>query len=215
VDARRLDLASSAERRLSSITLPDSESLWLVGLAAGARVNAIRPDDLRRLLGELEASGRRDAYNIGDYHDPFIARLRALGIESVYAVKAKAGSEGMVMVRAGAYGGWGWDGAAVDRWLGEFLTSSQGTNKVRKLGRAQAAQRHLIIVLDPFSPAGLGIPLALTARHERGAADYALPSFIPPEPLTHLWLLPAFTVTEEALRWTRDRGWVVLDTDTT
>jgi hypothetical protein len=84
VDARRLDLASSAERRLSSITLPDSESLWLVGLAAGARVNAIRPDDLRRLLGELEASGRRDAYNIGDYHDPFIARLRALGIESVY-----------------------------------------------------------------------------------------------------------------------------------
>lgn len=215
VDARRLDLASSAERRLSSITLPGSDSLWLVGLAAGARVNAIRPDDLRRLLGELEAIGRHSAHNIGDYHDPFVARLGALGIESVYAVKAKAGSEGMVMVRAGTYGGWGWDGAAIDRWLAEFLVSDQGINKVSKLGRAQAAERHLVIVLDPFSPAGMGIPLALTARHERGAADYALPSLMLPESLTHLWLLPAFTVTQEALCWTRDGGWIVLDADTT
>jgi hypothetical protein len=37
VDAQRLSLASSAERRLSSITLPDSQFFWLVGLAAGAR----------------------------------------------------------------------------------------------------------------------------------------------------------------------------------
>jgi hypothetical protein len=57
VDAQRLKLASSAERRLSSITLPDSESLWLVGLAAGARVNGIRPDDLRRLLASWKPAG--------------------------------------------------------------------------------------------------------------------------------------------------------------
>jgi hypothetical protein len=213
VDAQRLSLASSAERRLSSIALPNSESLWLVGLAAGARVSAIKPGELRRLLGELEASGRRNAYSIGDYHDPFVARLGALGIESVYAGKAKAGSEGMVMVQAGTYGGWGWDGTAIDQWLGEFLASDQGKNKLGKLGRAEAAERHLAIVLDPFSPAGMGIPLALTARHERGAADYGLPSFMPPEPLTHLWLLPAFTAREEVLRWAWDGGWVVLDVD--
>lgn len=182
VDARRLSLASSAERRLSSITLPNSEFLWLVGLAAGARVSAIKPGELRRLLGELEASGRRYAYDIGDYHDPFVARVGALGIESVHAVKAKAGSEGKVMVQAGTYGGWGWDGTAIDQWLGEFLASDQGKNKLGKLGRTEAAERHLAIVLDPFSPAGMGIPLALTARHERGAADYPLPSFTPPEP---------------------------------
>jgi len=56
----------------------------------------------------------------------------------------------------------------------------------------------------------MGIPLALTARHERAAADYGLPSFTPPEPLTHLWLLPAITAGEEALRWMRDRGWTVV-----
>jgi hypothetical protein len=126
-------------------------------------------------------------------------------------VKAKAGSEGVVMVRPGTYGGWGWDGAAIGRWLGEFLASDQGENELSKLGRAQAAERHLAIVLDPFSPAGMGIPLGLTARSERGAADYLLPSLMPPEPLTHLWLLPAFTFTEDTLRWTRDRGWTVLD----
>jgi hypothetical protein len=211
VDDQRLDLAASAERRLSAITLPDSPSRWLVGLAATARVNAIRPDDLRRLLGELEASGRYNAHNIGDYRDPFVARLQALGIESVYAWKAKAGTEGMVMVLAGSYGGLGWDGAAIDRWLGEFLDSDQGKNKLSKLGRAHAVERHLVIVLDPFSPAGMGIPLGLTARHERGVADYAIPSLLAPEPLTHLWLLPAFTITEDALRWTRDGGWAVLD----
>jgi hypothetical protein len=85
----------------------------------------------------------------------------------------------------------------IDRWLGKFLASAQGINKVGKLGRAQAAERHLVIVLDPFSPAGIGIPLALTARHDRGAADYGLPSFIPPEPLTQVWVLPAFTVLEK------------------
>jgi hypothetical protein len=211
VDAQRLSLASSAERRLSSITLPNSASLWLVGLAVGARVSAIRPDDLRRLLGELEASGRRNAHDLGDYRDPFVARLRAFGVESVYAAEAKAGSEGKVIVQAGTYGGWGWDGAAIDRWLAGFLVSDQGINKLGKLGRARAAQRHLAVVLDPFSPAGMGIPLGLTARHERGAADYSLPSFAPPEPLTHLWLLPAFTVTREALRWMRDDGWGVLE----
>jgi hypothetical protein len=211
VDGQRLRLAAAAERRLSSITLSNSESLWLVGLAAGVRVGAIRPDDLRRLLGELEAGGRRNAHDIGDYRDRFVARLRALGIESVYAVKAKAGSQGTVLVRPGTYGGWGWDGAAIDRWLGEFLASHQGINKLGKLGRARAAQRHLAVVLDPFSPAGMGIPLGVTARQERGAADYALPSFVPPEPLSHLWLLPAFTVTQDALGWMRHGGWAVLE----
>ena len=115
MDAQRLSLAASAERRRSSITVPNSESLWLVGLAADARISAIKPGELRRLLDELEANGRRNAYNVGDYHDPFVVRLGALGIESVYAVKAKAGSEGKVMVQAGTYGGWGWDGTTIDR----------------------------------------------------------------------------------------------------
>lgn len=211
VDAQRLQLEAAAERRLSSITLPGSKPLWVVRLAAGARVSAISPDDLRRLLSDLEAGGRQRVLDMGDYRDPFVARLRRLGIEAVSAVKAKSGSEGTVIVSPGAYGGWGWDGPAIDRWLGDLLASDQGANKLGKLGRAKATERHLVIVLDSFSQAGLGITLGLTARHERGAADYALPSLVAPQPLTHLWLLPAPVETREGLRWTRAGEWTVLD----
>jgi hypothetical protein len=211
VDKQRLDLAASAERRLSSITLPNSEFLWMVRLAAGARVNAIKPDKLRRLLSELEANGRRRVQNIGDPRDPFVTQLRALGIEWVSAVPANAGSEGKVLVRPGSYGGWGWDGPAIDQWLEKFLASNQGANKLSKLGRAAATERHLVIVLDSFSPAGIGIPLGLQTRREPGAADYALPTILPPDPLTHCWLLPAFAETWDGLRWTRDGGWAVVD----
>jgi hypothetical protein len=127
----------------------------------------------------------------------------------VHAVKARAGSEGTVMVRPGTYGGWGWDGRKVDEWLDALLASPKGANKVEKLGRSGAAERHLAIVLDSFSQAGVGIPLGLTARNERGAADYIIPSFLPPEPLTHLWILPSGTLWE-GLSWSRVTSWTVL-----
>jgi len=211
VDKERLGLAASAERHLSSITLPDSIYLWIVGLAARARINTIKPEILRQLLSELEASGRRKAQDMGDPHDPFVAQLGALRIESIFAVKPKPGSEGKVLVRPGSYGGWGWDGPTIDKWLGKFFASDQAANKVSKLGRATAAERHLVIVLDSFSPAGIGVPRGLQTRREPGAAEYALPSFTPPEPLTHCWLLPAFAETEDGLYWTRDGGWAVIE----
>jgi hypothetical protein len=211
VDKRRLNLAASAERHLSSMTLDNSKFSWTVRLAADARIRAIGPNKLLPLLSDMEASGRRRAVDTGVPHDPVVAQLWALRIESVSAVLAKAGSEGKVQVRPGTYGGWGWGGPAIDEWLKEFLASDQGVNKLSKLGRAVATERHLVIVLDSFSQAGLGIPVALQTRREPGAADYVLPSFMPPEPLTHCWLLPAFGETWDGLRWTRDSGWAVLD----
>jgi len=89
VDDQRLNLASAAQCHLASITLPGSLFLWLIGPAATSRVKDIRPDDLRRLLGDLEASGRHSAHDLGDYQDPFVGRLRVLGIESIDAVTPK------------------------------------------------------------------------------------------------------------------------------
>jgi hypothetical protein len=209
VDKKRFELAASAGRL--SFTHPSSTLTWSVALAAGARVRAISPDALGRLLSDLEASERRSARGWGDMHDPFVARLGALRIESIYGRKAAAGAEGKVVVQAGTYGGWEWNGTAIDEWLDQFFASAQGINKLSKLARAQAAERHLAIVLDSFSPAGIGVPLGLTTRHEPGAADYLLPSFSPPEPLTHLWLLPALAGTRDGLRWVRDSRWEVLE----
>ena len=162
------------------------------------------------LLSDLENQGRWRALNIGDSCDPFVGRLAALGIESVYAFKAKPGREGVVRVGPGFYFGREWGQGAIDTWLGGFLASDTGANKLGKLRRAMyAAERHLVIVLHSLSQAGMGIPLGLTDRDEPGAAAYVMPSLMPPEPLTHVWLLPTMA-RSEGLRWIRGRGWEVL-----
>lgn len=51
------------------------------------------------------------------------------------------------------------------------------------------------------------ISLGLSDRHEEGAADDAIPSLVPPEPLTHMWLIPVVEMWE-GLCWTRHGGWV-------
>ena len=52
----------------------------MVSLAEDVRVNAIAPERLRRLLGELEAAGRRNAYNIGGPLDTCDGPVRTLGV---------------------------------------------------------------------------------------------------------------------------------------
>jgi len=115
-----------------------------------------------------------------------------------------------VIVRPGGYGGFWWRGRDIDAWIRSLLASDRGINKLRKLGRATAVERHLVIVLDSFSQAGMGISMGLLGRHERGAVRYELPSFRAPEPLSHLWIMP----TEDAwegLSWARAVGWTILD----
>lgn len=208
VDELRPSLAREAQRHLSALTLPASESFWLVWLDAEARVRAIKPDDLLALLSDLEASGSRIVTDMGDYRNPLVMRIRKLGIQSVRALTAKTGHEGTVLVEPGTFWGFGWDGPTIDGWLQELFKSNQGVNKLHKLRRAVAAERHLVIVLDWFSKPGIGVSLALTARQERAAAN-VMPSIVPPEPLTHLWLLPLVEAWE-ALYWVKDEGWRVL-----
>src|SRR5207249_558108 len=121
---------------------------------------------------------------------PFVRRLADLGVELVYAFNPKSGREGTVVVGPGFYGGRGWNGQAINTWLSDFLRIGKGASKLRKLGRTvNAAERHLVIVLDPVSEAGMGISLALSDLDEPGAAEDATPTLAPPI-VTHLWLLP-------------------------
>lgn len=122
---------TSAERPdLVSFRLPRLNSLWLVGFAADAQVSSLSKEELRRLLADLEAEARTNALDIGDhYSDPFVMRLRALGIESVHAMTPKAGRDGTVMVRPGAYGGFGWSGSTIDTWLDALLASGRGSTR--------------------------------------------------------------------------------------
>lgn len=208
----RLAVESEIRRRgLSRFPLAGLTSLWVVNLADEADVRvASRAGNLQPLLSALEAKGLRYAHDRGDYRDPVVQELRKLGIMSVYML-ASGGQSGGVVMSTGASGGFGWDGPAIDTWLSDFLASDTGVKKLRKLARTKgrAAEQHLAIVLDLFSQPGIGVWLTLTARRERGAADYGIPSIEPPEPLTHLWLLPVMA-TREGFRWERDTGWSAL-----
>jgi hypothetical protein len=211
VEPDRLSVASEIRRRgLSRYPVPGLNSLWSVRLTDDARVRDLsrRRDELRQLLSDLEAQGAGYAHDMSDYQNPFVQRLRDLRIASVY--RLSTGRGGGVVMGSDAYGGYGWSGPVIDAWLDGLLASSQGINKLEKLGRATAAaERRLVIVLDSFSQAGMGIPLGLTDRDEPGAAAYVMPSLVPPEPLTQVWLLPTMAGSE-GLRWARDGGWTVL-----
>jgi hypothetical protein len=210
VESDRLSVASEIRRRgLSRYPVVGLNCLWSVRLADDARVRSLsrRQDELHKLLSDLEAQGARWAHNLGDYRDPVVRQLRALGIGSVYRLNTRA--RGGVVMGSDSYGGTGWDGPVIDTWLDGLLASSQGINKLEKLERAAyAAEKHLVVVLDSFSQAGMGIPLGLTDRDEPGAAPYIMPSYAPPEPLTHIWLVPTMA-SAAGLRWTRDGGWTV------
>lgn len=210
MNSDRLALEAELERQdLSSFTLPSLRMSWFVRLSPTARVQTLG-EEVRSLLRDLEAVGRRSAFDIGDiFEDPHVQRLRDLGVQTVYGYDPKPGQEATVMVSAGTYGGLGWTGSDIDDWLQALLQSPQGVNKLKKLARATtAAQRHLVIVLDAFTPAGLGISLPLTARHDRGAAEFEMPSLAPPQPVTHTWILPR-VLAQEGLIWKREAGWSV------
>ena len=175
---------------------------WRIGLSTSAQKKRIS-SELPVLLSDLEKADRRSAHCRGDYRDTFVQRLRELGVESMYAwVSADAAHPGRVILGPGTYGGWEWGATATDTWLAEFLSSRRGINKVVKLRSvSRAGQRHLVIVLDPRSQAGMGIPLQESWT--------ALPALEPPEPLTHLWLL-AMPTNWPGLQWIRGSDWSVL-----
>jgi hypothetical protein len=173
MNSDRLALEADLERQdLSSFTLPSLRMSWLVRLSPTARVQTLG-EEVRSPLCDLEAVRRRSASDIGDIlEDPCVQRLRDLGIQTVYGYDPKPGQEATVMVSAGTYGASGWTGLDIDDWLHALLQSRQGVNKLKELARATTvAQRHLV-VLDAFTPAGLGISLGLTARDDQAPSSF-------------------------------------------
>jgi hypothetical protein len=166
-----------------------------------------RSNEARRLLSDLDARGTRRAHGVKDHPDPNLALLGDLGIAAAHMTRTRA--EGIAFIQADAHAGFAWRGELIDGWLRHFLNSEQGLNKLDKLGRANAQERHLVVVYDSFTAPGVGIPLGLLSRYDDGAADYVMPSLAPPEPLSDLWLLP-FVQSWEVLRWNRTSGWAIL-----
>jgi hypothetical protein len=87
-----------------------------VALEPGVRINEIGSADLHRLLQDMEATGLQTAHSVGDYRDPFVERVAALSVESVYGFTARPGRVGAVRV----------DRARTVAGAGRVLTSLPG-----------------------------------------------------------------------------------------
>jgi hypothetical protein len=197
-DAARLSVIAAAQRHLSELTVPASRFAWFVNITPQADVRALRGSaGLVALLTEMEQQGLASASALSDYRDPWRDRLEALGIQSVHGVE-DSDRPGHVYVMPAVVASWGWVRQTANQWITDFLATELAKNKLRKLARADTAERHLAVLIHPDTEAGLGI-----------AVTDELPSVVPPRPLTHVWLI-APTDPPRALRWTHITGWAVV-----
>jgi hypothetical protein len=198
-DPARLSVIAAARHHLSKVKVPGSQFWWLVQLTPQADARALsKPAGLAALLAGMEEQGESSVTTLSDYRNPWRWRLKELGIQSVHGI---AGSDrrGTVSVMPDIVAGWGWVQLTADKWITDFLATKLGKDHLDKLARADAAERHLVVLLYPDTDAGLG-----------SAVSDDLPSVEPPPPLTHLWLvLP--TDPAKAFCWTRSSAWAVVD----
>ena len=201
-------LAAAVRRHLPKVTVPGSQFAWLVNVTPQADARELRKSTgLVALLRDMEQQGESSASALSDYRDPWRDRLEAFGIQSLHGLEGSA-RPGAVYVVPGIVASYGWVRPTADKWIIDFLASELGTNKLNKLGKADAAERHLVVLIHPDTDAGLGIAGSLADLRD-GAVGDDLPSAVPPSPLTHLWLI-APTDPPRAFRWTDISGWAVV-----
>ena len=206
-EEQRLDAATV--RHLSEMRLPGSRRGWLVAPGPDANIIDLKNGALVRLLTDIEAAGRDHVHSRDDYRD---ALSSSCGIS-----RSNWSTPGQHSTTRGRY----WSAAARSpvgvgaaqvrgAWLEDFLASEQGAGKLEKLGRTDAAERHLVIMLDARSGPGLGIPTGLTDWDDPLARMPLVPTLTPPPPLTHLWLIP-LVGGWLGLGWSLRSGWALFD----
>ena len=206
-DRARLRAAARAKRYLSKVTVPGSQFWWLIQLTPQADARALRKAALVDLLTDMEQQGQPSVTTLSDYRNPMRCRLKELGIQGVHGFAGSSDRRGAVSVMPDFVGGWGWGRLTANKWITDFLATKLGKDHLDKLEKADASERHLVVLLYPDTGAGLGIA---AADLREGAVSDDLPSVVPAPPLTHLWLI-APTVPAKAFRWAHSSGWAVVE----
>ncbi|GAA1243446.1 hypothetical protein [Oryzihumus leptocrescens] len=199
--ALRSALSDQTELRINS------KLSWSVSIYPLTRVEELtRSPELPELLAAAEQQGVRKLPSA--VSPELISAVARLGIEAVFAHDPAPGREGVVRITTGTFAASGWDGPEIDKWLDDAFAGEQLARRVRKLERANADRRHLFLALDTDTSAGMGVSLALDSSFLPGAAGLAMPNFVPPTPLTDLWLWPR--MPGAGLRYSDPDGWSVV-----
>jgi hypothetical protein len=161
---------------------------WLLTLTPSARIKAIK-QRVEPLLRELEGRGLREVRidHSLKWHDwALYEALDSLKVARAYCYRLPG--TGKVHLGIGGIGG-GVDsqGAAVPKWVGEFLRDSARRDVLCKLKRSRATDRHAFVFVSLA-----GAPWSLES-YLTGELDQ-LPREAPdlPPPITGIWLVSQF-----------------------
>ncbi|MEO6857684.1 MAG: hypothetical protein ABI323_03745 [Solirubrobacteraceae bacterium] len=189
---------------------PMLEAAWHVSAlpqASGKRLFA----ELPQLLAEMEERGASPFISIEHDQgnpDPWMKRAFELRLESVnrsdttdYPGAIYISVEGRELA-----GYVPQTGDAVAEWIGDFLAGEERADIRKKLGLADARERHAFVWVPLFHTAPWAVLGALTA------SPVPLPTKPPqlPKEVTHVWVMSTWG-ERSGLRWSRTAGWSRFD----
>jgi hypothetical protein len=168
---------------------------WLITLAPSARVKAIN-QRVEPLLQELEDRGLRDVpvdRALNWHNSALFEELESLDVTRAYCYRLP-GTGKVHLGMEGIGGAVDSQGAAVPKWVGEFLGDSARRDVLCKLQRSGARDRHAFVFVS-FAGAPWPVESYLTGELDQ------LPAEAPdlPPPVTGVWIVSQFG--RKGLRW--------------
>ncbi|AUY49233.1 hypothetical protein [Streptomyces sp. CB01881] len=190
--------------------IPGLLGAWAVRFRSGARIGGPPATKLKELLKNLEQRGESGA-SLEPYEDKsrwangwpvpeYAAELdmmKSIGVNSVAQISTDPAWAGRIFASTLSHGVASPTAEHIAPYVSDFLTTSEGQNKVKKLEAAPEA--HLFVWSDQSH---LSVGLALRRRFEP-VGDPDIPAHI-----GDIWVASRFEPAA-VYRWSRGSGWAV------
>jgi len=193
-DQDRMSLTSAAGKR-GYARCSELTRLWIVSAFPGTNIRK-NAKGIRALLAELEQA-KADRLSRADRH-PLTTFMLDLGIDSCWSSPPTLKHPPGFYVTPDALGAWVGDGESVGKFCEEFLADEKQADVLAKLRRAEADERHAVIILtvDELGP--------FTAI-DGGALPTSAP-VLPPE-VDWLWAIGLHSLPARAVFWRPGGTW--------
>jgi hypothetical protein len=193
-DQDRMSLTSAAGKR-GYTRCGELTRLWIVSAFPGTNIRK-NAKGIRALLAVLEQV-KADSLSRADRH-PLTTIMLDLGIDSCWSSAPTAKHPPGFYVTPDALGAWVGDGESVRKFCEEFLADEKQADVLAKLRRAEADERHAVIILtvDELGP--------FTAVDD-GALPTSMP-VLPPE-VDWLWAIGLHSLPARTVFWRPGEPW--------
>ncbi|WP_216586415.1 hypothetical protein [Streptomyces brasiliscabiei] len=213
-DSKLLAVWNSLDKEYRGQVLPNLSKGWSVEFTSASRVRGAAARRLATLLADFEAR-RVDRVSVRAWEDQHdwsaglpdaqhasdVTAIRDLGINAVAQIGESPDVAGRVFYWSLSFGGGSSTADDVPPYVEEFLASSTGANKIKKLGEVKHLETHLFLWADSTH---LNISFALDSR--------VIPPRAPrvPAEIQVVWLSSLASVGS-VYQWDRDDGWRIHD----